>query len=370
MKKTYSYTPYGSRIPSTVMFCRDADELSFPKTLKTLRRIVFIYDATLRTDLVQQVIRTFQNTFPDTRPHALAYGPKSLENLQKIWKSMVTSVPDCIVGMGGGTTTDLVGFAASTYQRGIPHMLVPTTVLSMIDASIGGKTGIDFGGVKNSIGALHYPLMVMNCMKMLESLSKDEFFSGFAEAVKAAVLFDANYFQDLEIYADGNNFDADNPKLFNIMVRSALLKMENSELPPKHKIKLLYGHAIAHGIEIMGTKRVRHGDAVAIGMTIEGALACLLGIWNKEEWLLQTQLLKNFHLPVTPATRSRDFIDTLTDTMSLYRKLVFNNDFGFVFPSKLGHVETADGNFITYIPRNRMKTLLHEALTFAGKNIR
>lgn len=365
MKKTFTYKPYGASTSFDVEFYRTVSDLATLPDLKKFHRCLFIYDTHLFKSQVKKVMAIIHTSIGKVMPFGLSYGPKSLKNLERIWKCMVLSTPDLIVGMGGGVTTDLVGFASSTYQRGMPHMLVPTTVLSMIDASLGGKTGIDFAGVKNSIGAVHYPVRVINIVSMLETLPKPEFFSGFAEAVKAAVLFDRKFFKELEEYAQKGDFSSKNPKLLGIMSHSALLKMKNSEMPKQHKIKLLYGHAVGHGIELLGGTRMRHGDAVAIGMTIEGALACLLGIWNTKEWQDQTRLLQNLYLPVAPALATDSVIHSFIKKMRHYKKLVAPGSFGFILPEKIGRVSDGDGGFLIFVPQSQIKALLQKAIRLA-----
>lgn len=363
MKKTFTYKPYGTSITSDVLFCSTISDMVLLPYMKKFHSALFVYDCHLVKSQAQNVIAIFRKSIGKITPLSLPYGPKSLKNLKRIWEFMIMSSPDLVVGMGGGVTTDLVGFASSTYQRGTPHVLVPTTVLSMIDASLGGKTGIDYGGVKNSIGAVHYPIAVINIMNMLQTLPKQEFFSGFAEAVKAAVLFDRKFFQELEQYANIGDFSSINPKLFAIMYHSASLKMKNSEMPKLYKIKLLYGHGVGHGIELLG-RQIRHGDAVAIGMTIEGALACLLGIWNTKEWQDQTKLLRKLHLPT--ARQGLEYsIDRLMEKMSHYKKLIAPGKFGFILPEKIGKVSYGDGMFLTFVARSRMKVLLQRAILLA-----
>lgn len=362
--KQITYHPFGYKTTFSVIFMEE-----IPSTLSqvgnfTYKKILVVFDTNLPKTIVVKLTNLFRNNERKVELMPFVHGPKSLQKVVSMWKIMVDFVPEVIVGIGGGTVSDLVGFAASTYQRGIPHIIFPTTVLGMIDASIGGKTAIDFHGLKNCIGAVHYPLGVINIMDTLKTLPQDEFVSGLAEAVKAAVLFDADFFHKLEKYASEQDFSYKNYRLLEIMKHSASLKMKNSEAPPHHKIKLLYGHAVGHALEILAQGKIRHGEGVAIGMTVEGAVACLLGIWDRNEWIRQTQLLKKLYLPtsVPPKYTTRMIIEK----MKKYKKLVSFDAFGFVLLKKMGDVAFyhSESNFLTYIKKNDFLNILNEALKF------
>ena len=124
---------------------------------------------------------------------------KDIDRVVEIWNEMVKTVPTAAIVIGGGTLGDLTGLACGTYQRGIPRIYFPTTVLSMVDASIGGKSGIDHTDVKNSIGVLHYPDVALNYVSFLQSLEEGEYFSGFAEVIKAAVFMTRNSLKSSKI---------------------------------------------------------------------------------------------------------------------------------------------------------------------------
>ena len=363
-----TYQPYG---------CKNICSVAFLNTFPTAgceaisnwkyKRALIIFDTNISKLTVKKIKQLFQKKNAVVNATSFIYGRKSLDKIIPIWEAMVDFVPDVIVGIGGGTVSDLVGFAASTYQRGIPHILFPTTVLGMIDASIGGKTAIDFHGVKNCIGAIHYPEFVINITELLKSLPQEEFFSGFSEAVKAAVLFDRDFFLLLDQYATKKDFLYTNPYLFQIMKKSASLKMQNSEVPTQHKIKLLYGHAVGHALETLANGRLRHGDAISIGITIEGAIACILKIWDKKEWEKQTRLLEKLHLPILVPKKYNSQV--ITEKMKLYKKLVTQDAFAFVFPQKIGQVATTcQDNFLTYVKQDEFLKLFNQALLFIHKN--
>lgn len=364
--KTLTYRPYGKDKSFSVVFIKTVPATLPPFGSTTPSKALLIVDTNIPLRFVRRVLWTLHRSgIKKLRQYRFVFGKKDFNSLVPLWQAMVEFVPDVAVGIGGGTVSDLTGFASSTYQRGIPHILFPTTVLGMADASLGGKTAIDFHGVKNCIGAMHYPLLVVNVMESLSSLPHEEFRSGFSEIVKAAILFDRDFFVRLE-KLEKQLLTVSNPALLSVMEHSALLKMRNAEDPPAHKIKLLYGHAVGHALEIIEKAKLRHGDAVSIGMTIEGALACTLGIWQPSEWERQTILLKRLGLPVSPPrnVQPREVIDR----MHHYKKLVTSTTFAFVFPRRFGVVADSDKTFLTHIKKNDFFKLYMQAIEFIKKH--
>lgn len=357
-----TYRPYGKEKCYSVFFVQSVPStlVSFFSPLPT--RALLIVDTNIQRRFVQRVAKALRTSgIEQMNIYRFVFGKKDLNRLVPIWRTMVEFVPDMVIGIGGGTVSDLTGFAASTYQRGIPHILFPTTVLGMADASLGGKTAIDFHGVKNCIGSMHYPVLVINVMESLVSLPKEEFRSGFSEVVKAAVLFDGDFFDRLERFG-GQLLSPGSPALLPVIKHSATLKMRNAEDHPTHKIKLLYGHAVGQALEIIENAHLRHGDAVSIGMTIEGALACLLGIWQLAEWKRQTMLLYHLGLPLYPPRQIRP--QNVIERMHHYKKLVTHNTFAFVFPKCLGLVADSDKTFLTHIKKKDFLKLYMRATGF------
>lgn len=284
---------------------------------------------------------------------------KTIDRIMKIWHQMVLTVPDGAVVIGGGTTSDLAGFACANYQRGIPRYLFPTTLLSMVDASIGGKSGIDFAEVKNSVGAIHYPLATVNYLPFLTTLDHDEYRSGFAEIIKAAVLYDRSFFDKLEDFSrnmEGPETDA----ALAILGTSSRIKARVCEDHNKKKVSLLYGHSVGHAIERYREGHLRHGDCVAIGMTIEGAMACRLGVWTEAEWRRQQDVIERIGLP----SRLPDYIklETLASKMLLYKKLVSPDDYLFSLPEQIGSIHNHATTYLTPVKREDMAGVLRESV--------
>ena len=170
---------------------------------------------------------------------------------------------DCVVAVGGGVVGDLSGFAASCYMRGVDFYNVPTTLLSQVDSSIGGKTAIDFGGVKNIVGAFYQPKKVIIDPEVLETLSRRQLMAGLAEAIKMAATNDAELFELIENSAD---LTADLPQ---IIYRALMIKKSVVEQDPREtglRKVLNFGHTIGHAVESFNAGKLLHGECVALGM--------------------------------------------------------------------------------------------------------
>ena len=193
---------------------------------------------------------------------------KSIENFQKLLTIMLDNGftrTDCVVAVGGGVVGDLAGFVASAYMRGVDFYNIPTTLLSQVDSSIGGKTAVNLGGVKNVVGAFYQPKRVIVDPELLKTLPKRQISNGFAEIIKMAVTFDKDLFETIEsvdIYNDKN--------LEDIIAKAIAIKknvVENDEKESGVRKVLNFGHTIGHGIEFQqGLSGFYHGECVAIGM--------------------------------------------------------------------------------------------------------
>ena len=193
-------------------------------------------------------------------------GSKSLARLEELLLSMLRhgfSRRDLVVAVGGGVVVDLAGLAAATYMRGIDFYNVPTTLLSQIDSSIGGKTAINLGGVKNIVGAFHQPKRVLIDPALLDTLPRRQISNGLAEAIKVALTSDAVLFDILERGDIRERMD-------EIIVRALTVKknvVEQDEREAGLRRVLNFGHTVGHGIESsVGPKTLYHGECVALGM--------------------------------------------------------------------------------------------------------
>ena len=227
---------------------------------------------------------------------------KHLGTVSKVFDWLVeheTERSDVVVAIGGGVVGDLVGFAAATYMRGVRLVQVPTTLLAMVDSSIGGKTGVDHPGGKNLIGAFHQPHLVVADLRFLETLPRRELAAGWAEVVKMGVIRSPELFERLERAPEA--MLELGPEATWAIARSIELKGEvvaADERESALRMVLNYGHTVGHAIEAAtGYGRFLHGEAVAVGMRGAAELARRVGLLEPGVVERQAALLGRFGLP-------------------------------------------------------------------------
>lgn len=226
---------------------------------------------------------------------------KNITTCVEIWSALTELGGDrksVIVNVGGGVITDVGGFVASTFKRGIDFIHVPTTLLSMVDASVGGKNGVDLGSLKNQIGVINVPKMVVIDSQYLETLSQIEMRSGLAEMLKHGLIFDKEYWkQFLDLNAlDFADFDT-------LIRRSVEIKNEIvMQDPTENGIRkaLNFGHTLGHAIESYylennSKKTLLHGEAIAIGMILESHLSLQKNIISSDEYSQIKNTLKSIY---------------------------------------------------------------------------
>src|SRR5206468_23174 len=219
---------------------------------------------------------------------------------------------DCaIIALGGGVVGDVAGFVAATYLRGVPYVQVPTSLLAMIDSSIGGKTGVDAPAGKNLVGAFHQPHLVIADLDVLDTLPAVQLAAGMAEAVKHGAIADAAYFAFLEQETAAITA-RDRDAVERVVRRSVEIKAEvvaadEREGEGGRRAILNFGHTVGHAIEATAKFAVLHGEAVAIGMACEARLAAALGIAAPGTADRVCALLERYGLPLErPATGTVD----------------------------------------------------------------
>ena len=205
-----------------------------------------------------------------------------------------------LIAMGGGVIGDLAGFVAATYMRGIQLVHVPTTLLAMVDSSIGGKTGVNHARVKNLVGAFYQPALTVADVRMLATLPARELRSGLAEVIKTAVIGDAALFEFLEQHLPAV-LRRETAALVEVISRCAAFKARVVEVDEREQSErriLNYGHTIGHAVEAAaGFRRLTHGEAIAIGMALEARMAQRLGVAGAEVVERQDTLLVRAGLP-------------------------------------------------------------------------
>lgn len=364
MYNTFSYKPLGQNKAYFIHVIKNKNELA--RSIKTNlclkdRTALYIVDRNLPLEykrLVAELLDIKKNNVVLIDPSA-----KIINKPLPIYDALVKTKPDIAVVIGGGTTGDFSGFACATYQRGIPRIYFPTTTLSMIDASIGGKSGIDHLHIKNSLSVRHYPEHVFMYMPFLNTLPSEEFGSGFAETVKLGVIANPSLLSELKGFTTGKTSLR---KLQSIVFNSCKTKAHVCEQQKPVQATLLYGHAIGHAIEGFSSSRMRHGDCVSIGMNIEGAIACVLGIWNFCEWMMQRDILNKLKLPLDiPGEFS---LNALIKGMSAYKKLTTGKEHLFILPETFGRMHSSSGPFLTAIDKKDMIKILQKALKWINTN--
>lgn len=236
-----------------------------------------------------------------------------------------------IVCVGGGVVTDTAGFAASVYMRGIKFGFVPTSILGMVDASVGGKNGVDVGVYKNLVGVIRHPDFLLFDYSFLETLPDEEWINGFAEIVKHACIKDENMFDLLKekTLKDFQNSKDDIGKLIERNVDIKYNVVANDEFETGDRKLLNFGHTIGHAIE--NTAKLPHGSAVSIGMVAACIISEKINGFSHEETEKVKQLLSKYHLPV-----AFDFDKQKTWDILLHDKKKSGSDMNFVVLDKIG----------------------------------
>ena len=273
----------------------DKVALIFPKEVSKIAKQVQKQLAKLSYKIIEIKIPSSENA-------------KNIRTVEKCWDILGKnkfSRTDLIIGIGGGSTTDLAGFVAATWLRGIKFVSIPTTLLGMVDAAVGGKTGINSKAGKNLIGSFHNPSFVLCDIESLKTLKKHDFSTGMAEVVKCGFIQDPQILEIIEKYPDEcKNFEGiEIPELItrSIKVKADVVGKdfkETSSAKTGREI-LNYGHTLGHAIEKIENYKWRHGDAVSIGMVYAAELAFAQGILSREIVQRHRDVVNIFKLPTT-----------------------------------------------------------------------
>jgi 3-dehydroquinate synthase len=272
---------------------------------------------------------------------------KTLATVQKIYDEALAhrlERSSTIVALGGGVVGDMAGLAAATWLRGINVVQVPTSLLAMVDAAIGGKTGVNHPQGKNLIGAFHQPRLVLIDPLVLKTLPARELRAGLAEVIKYGVIWNERLFAQLEAAPrlDQLRYISDDLLQF-ILAASCQAKahvVAKDEREAGLREILNYGHTVGHAVEsLTGYRLLNHGEAVAIGMVAAGLIAFEMGMWSKPEVDRQNALIAKCGLPVK-LPEGMD-VSAIIDTLQLDKK-VKSGQVRFVLPSQIGQVEVTD----------------------------
>ncbi|MEY4565891.1 MAG: 3-dehydroquinate synthase [Planctomycetota bacterium] len=271
---------------------------------------------------------------------------KSISEIEKLWEFMSAEHSDrgsVVIALGGGVVGDLAGFAAATFARGLKFIQIPTTLLSQVDSSVGGKTGINLSQAKNMVGSFWQPSLVLIDLNSLATLPDREFSAGLAEVVKYGMILDAVFFEWLE-----NNIVTvlrkDPAALTHVIRRSCELKAQVVSADEREttglRAVLNYGHTFGHALEsLSGYGTLLHGEAVSIGMTMAARLAVHLDLIPGDILSRQTELLRRCNLPVKSPSIA---LDTLWQSMQKDKKVQYGK-LTFILPTEIGNVRGVEG---------------------------
>jgi len=287
---------------------------------------------------------------------------KSLSQATLIWKECVRRKlerSDSILALGGGVVGDLAGFVAATYLRGINFLLVPTTLLSQVDSSVGGKVGINLPQGKNLIGAFHQPRIVWIDTSFLQSLQSKQIREGLAELVKHAVIKDEKLFDYLEKNVETIKIPSlrvlEPAIMKSVGIKARIVERDEREEKEIRQI-LNFGHTVGHALETSTNyERYTHGEAVALGMAAAASMATKMGIFSPPELLKMTELLQNIGLPV----KIDKGLNPKEVEKSLWQdKKIRGGKINFVLPRGIGEVFLTDK-----IPTGLVKEILLEMVS-------
>ena len=262
------------------------------------------------------VKRFYQNNFPPHPVITIQTGEKikNLDTVRNIYGKLVELGVDrstFIVGIGGGIVCDITGFVASTFLRGVKFGFVSTTLLSQVDASVGGKNGVNFKGYKNMIGVFNQPEFVICDLNLLSTLPEKEVLCGLAEIVKHAAIGDADLFQYLEEnYQNALALDAaviERLVYDSVVIKSAIVNKDEKEKGERRKLN--FGHTFGHAIE--KTTGVRHGEAVSAGMVMASELSVKKGHLQAKDAQRIKNLLRDLKLPISLQADRKTVFDAL-----------------------------------------------------------
>lgn len=248
---------------------------------------------------------------------------------------------DGIIALGGGVSGDLAGFVAASYMRGLPFVQIPTTLLSQVDSSVGGKTGVDIAEGKNLVGAFYQPAAVYIDTAVLETLEKEELLGGIAEVIKYGVIRDSAFFRYLR-EKRGEALALNTEVIEKIIYTSCAIKAQvvaEDERESDIRRVLNYGHTIGHAVEAASDFSIIHGKAVAIGMVAAARIAEVMGILSAEDKDEIAGLLQEYGLPTAvPLRLDRNMMKKYLQT----DKKIVSGKVAYILPVRIGEVIITD----------------------------
>lgn len=334
--------------------------LHIPRT----HRIALITDSTVGALYADRLLSGLGRT-----ADLITVEPGESRKTRETWATVTDQLIDLgfgrdsvLLALGGGVIGDLTGFVAGTYMRGIQYVQIPTTLLAMVDASVGGKTGVDTPGGKNLVGVFHRPSTVVIDPQVLGTLPLNHLRSGFAEVIKHGVVADRDYFAQVAesvgqlVAPEGRRSEA----FTSLIVRSVQIKADvvaSDERESGRRRILNFGHTIGHAVEAASSYSLLHGEAIAVGMALESRLAEKAGIAEQGTTERVENILTIAGLPrLIPDGISAD------DVMQLMQSDKKNRagKIEFALPTKIGKMHEADGRWSVPLDVELIGEVLHE----------
>jgi len=278
---------------------------------------------------------------------------KTLDTCLQVWGALTDTGADkksLIINLGGGVISDLGGFVASTFKRGIDCINIPTTLLSMVDASVGGKTGVDFEGIKNHIGTTCEPKGIFINPDFLETLSERQIKNGYAEIIKIALIADIDFWKELKKLKSIEKFSSEKIITKAIILKNSIVKKDLYETNLRKSLN--FGHSVGHALEsalIEQNKDILHGEAVAYGMIIESKIAHQLKRITKAE---ETDIIEYIN-SIYKKTKIIKATETLLMKYILHDKKNEGDLLCFSLPKRVGKYELYEG-----VPINLIKKII------------
>lgn len=291
----------------------------------------------------EHCLELFGNLYHDpTEPPIIIKAGEVNKNIQTcvdVWDALSNLNGDrrsILLNLGGGVVTDLGGFVASTFKRGIDFINIPTTLLAMVDASVGGKTGVDLGVLKNQVGVINQPKMVLIFTEFLKTLENRQLKSGFAEMLKHGLIADRTYWNDL-IHLDKDEYKNHIQK--SVVIKNSIVEQDPTEQNIRKKLN--FGHTLGHAIESYflehpTKKTLLHGEAIAIGMILEAYLSHKLTGMSKIDL---EEIKKIFLVNYDKVNFTKEDIEIIIDLLKHDKKNSHGN-INFVLLAEIGNAVT------------------------------
>ena len=301
---------FHDRFAGLAGFIRDLGFAGRRIAIITDSTVIGLYEREIREELSQISDRVCTFSFP------AGEDSKHLGTIEQIYGFLIGEHfdrHDLVIALGGGVTGDIAGFAAASYLRGVSFVQVPTTVLAQCDSSVGGKTGVDFSGYKNMVGAFKMPALVWINTQVLKTLDERQFIAGFGEVLKYGLIRDVSFFDWLIEHRE--KLLARDTELLSEMIRRCCeIKRDVVEQDPEEKglrAILNFGHTIGHAVEKYLRFNRMHGECVALGMRAALDISCRRGLISRDDDERISKTIEDFGLPVRESGLDKDEILTL-----------------------------------------------------------